>query len=659
MKKNKINICYLLFETIFIIISFFLFYFIKKITFIGYIRQYYKLFAGFFFLWMVVAVILEKFQIQKRISLSKIYLNLLKTDFFNLAIISLSVYLFKIPYQSRIIVFGTTAIIIISEIIYSTIYYFRHKSKIENDFISQLTKSIHLFKPHYFYIIVDIIIVGFSFLFIIWFKPATIRYYLPNYTVPIITFEIIWLFISFLGDKYNLKNKKSSEILSSLVRIDFALLAFVGIIIYAFNIFQFSRFIVLGTIFVSFILEFLLSLIYTLHKSFRKNTDYAESIINSVKIIEPYYKKRKQFFKIDNYKIDENERSIFSKLKKKYLKNSKELFRFINKTINLNNIPETKSEIIETHTLYNIENIDTNSLHLFINLHRINDIRRINKYFIEVNRSLEFGAHFIGCGETLHERVKKFQKKYPPVLSNILYTFDFIVKRVFPKLPVLKEIYFLFTNGEKRALSKAEILGRLCYCGFKIIEVKDIDNLLYFIAKKVEKPKHDASPSYGPLIKLKRISKYGKIIYVYKFRTMHPYSEYLQHYINNRYHLEKSGKFKNDFRITSWGKVLRKMWIDELPQFINFFRGELRLFGVRALSEHYFSLYPEDLQELRIQFKPGLVPPYYADMPKSFEEILESERKYFLKKKQNPLKTDIIYFFKAWFNIIFKKARSK
>lgn len=47
------------------------------------------------------------------------------------------------------------------------------------------------------------------------------------------------------------------------------------------------------------------------------------------------------------------------------------------------------------------------------------------------------------------------------------------------------------------------------------------------------------------------------------------------------------------------------------------------LVGVRALSEHYFNLYPPDLQELRCKFKPGLVPPFYADMPVTFEEIVE------------------------------------
>ena len=85
----------------------------------------------------------------------------------------------------------------------------------------------------------------------------------------------------------------------------------------------------------------------------------------------------------------------------------------------------------------------------------------------------------------------------------------------------------------------------------------------------------------------------------------------------------------------------------------------LDMVGVRALSEHYFSLYPKDLQDLRTRFKPGLVPPYYADMPKSFDEIIESERHYLQAKQNHPFSTDIRYFFRAWYNILFRKARSQ
>ena len=140
---------------------------------------------------------------------------------------------------------------------------------------------------------------------------------------------------------------------------------------------------------------------------------------------------------------------------------------------------------------------------------------------------------------------------------------------------------------------------------------------------------------------------------------MHPYSEYIQDYVYAQNNLDENGKIKNDFRVTSWGRVFRKIWLDELPQLVNFVRGDLNLMGVRALSRHYFSLYPKDLQELRIRFKPGLVPPYYADLPKTFEEIVESERRYLQSKLQHSLRTDVIYFFRAWNNIVFKRARSQ
>ena len=51
--------------------------------------------------------------------------------------------------------------------------------------------------------------------------------------------------------------------------------------------------------------------------------------------------------------------------------------------------------------------------------------------------------------------------------------------------------------------------------------------------------------------------------------------------------------------------------------------------------------------------------PFYADMPKSFDELINSERVYLNRKLKNRLVTDFIYFFRAFNNIIFKGARSK
>jgi len=166
-------------------------------------------------------------------------------------------------------------------------------------------------------------------------------------------------------------------------------------------------------------------------------------------------------------------------------------------------------------------------------------------------------------------------------------------------------------------------------------------------------------PSCSPLIKLNRIGKDGKTIVIYKLRTMYPYSEYLQEYIYNNNNLDKGGKFKDDFRISRLGKILRKYWIDELPMIINLLKGDVKLFGVRPLSQQYFNLYSQELQKLRIKFKPGLVPPYYADLPKNFEEIMASELKYLTQYQKNPYLTDLKYLTISLYNIIVKFKRSK
>ena len=107
-------------------------------------------------------------------------------------------------------------------------------------------------------------------------------------------------------------------------------------------------------------------------------------------------------------------------------------------------------------------------------------------------------------------------------------------------------------------MSKTEILGRLASCGFKIMKYFEHDGLIYIISKKTKKPYFDMSPSYGPIFKMKRLGQNKKIINVYKIRTMSPYAEYIQTDVINENKLSKSGKINNDFRVTSYGKILRK-----------------------------------------------------------------------------------------------------
>ncbi|GAP42379.1 bacterial sugar transferase [Lentimicrobium saccharophilum] len=317
-----------------------------------------------------------------------------------------------------------------------------------------------------------------------------------------------------------------------------------------------------------------------------------------------------------------------------------------------------KTLILNTTTRFNIVNQPEKVYQKIVNLHRLNDVRFVNKFLEAINSRLPEKGLVAVCAETKNQRKERILKKYPPLLNYGYYAIDFLIKRVLPKLPVGKKLYFFLTHGHNRVMSRAEILGRICSCGFSIEQEQKLGGKLYVIARKVKQPAFNENATYGPFIYLNRVGKNGKMIKVYKFRTMHPYSEYLQDYIYNNNNLDEGGKIKDDYRVTTLGRILRKIWLDELPMLINVLKGEMKIVGVRPLSQHYFNLYSPEMQEMRTRCKPGLVPPFYADMPKTFEEIEASERRYLEAYRKSPFLTDVRYFFRAFYNIIFKRARS-
>lgn len=317
-----------------------------------------------------------------------------------------------------------------------------------------------------------------------------------------------------------------------------------------------------------------------------------------------------------------------------------------------------KALILHTTNRFNILNQPKGDFRKVVNLHRLNDVRYVNKFLEAINSRIPVNGLMAVCAETKNQRKARILAKYPPLLNYGYYAIDFMYKRVLPKLPIGKKLYFSLTHGNNRVMSRPEILGRICSCGFSIVQEQKIGRAYYVIARKTGEPFYPKHATYGPFIYLNRVGKNGKLIKVYKIRTMHPYSEYLQSYIHSTQGLNEGGKFMDDYRVTSLGRFMRKLWLDELPMFINVMKGEMKIVGVRPLSQHYFGLYSPEVQQLRIKYKPGLIPPYYADMPKTLEEIEESERKYLEAYGKSPFLTDVRYFFKATTNIVFKRARS-
>lgn len=125
----------------------------------------------------------------------------------------------------------------------------------------------------------------------------------------------------------------------------------------------------------------------------------------------------------------------------------------------------------------------------------------------------------------------------------------------------------------------------------------------------------------GVFYRQERIGRYGIPFKVFKFRTMKVDSE-------------KLGTLTvgmKDNRITAVGVFLRKLKLDEFPQFINVLIGQMSIVGPRPEVKEYVDLYSEEQRKV-LDVKPGITD--YA----SLEYFKENE---LLGKSGNPRQTYI------------------
>ena len=295
-----------------------------------------------------------------------------------------------------------------------------------------------------------------------------------------------------------------------------------------------------------------------------------------------------------------------------------------------------------------------------VDLTLLNDAKGINRRFCIVNRKLPDNGRYVCCYRPQEYIKKKILSKYPWGINWLVYCLYFFTKRVLPRLMLTSRLYYDLNKGRKRMLSKTEVLGRLYYCGFEVDEIVPMGHIEYVFAHRISQPyPQEQFKVYGPLIKLRRVCKNKEFRYFYKMRTMHPYAEYIQKYVfDARGGMDISDKSNDDWRITTWGKFMRKYWLDELPMLINWLKRDVKLVGVRPLSKTMFETYPKWLQDKRTLTKPGLIPPFYIDHPNTFDELFASEDKYLTEYLAHPIRTDIKYFFLTMRSILTRKTHS-
>lgn len=322
---------------------------------------------------------------------------------------------------------------------------------------------------------------------------------------------------------------------------------------------------------------------------------------------------------------------------------------------------DSSTVIIDTDDGNSLSQYRERKPQIFISKRYLNHVRHLNTLLNRINEELSQNGYLWCHCRTSALKKKLILETYPAGINWIIYLSHYLWHRVMPKLPLTQKIYFAVTGDKSRTYSRVEILGRMYRAGFEVVDEEFRFGEFFVLARKVKAPIWNDTPSGAPLIKLKRVGKDGKLIGVYKFRTMYSYSEYLQPYIYEHNSLQEGGKFADDYRVNIWGQIMRKMWLDELPMIFNVLKGQMKLVGVRPLSRHYFSLYTPDMQKLRTMVKPGLLPPFYYDKqtPHTIEEVQESERRYMEAYLKSPFLTDWRYFWGTVWNILFVGKRSK
>jgi len=139
------------------------------------------------------------------------------------------------------------------------------------------------------------------------------------------------------------------------------------------------------------------------------------------------------------------------------------------------------------------------------------------------------------------------------------------------------------------------------------------------------------STSKGPIFYSQiRVGKDGRLFKMYKFRTMKVDAE------------KETGPIwaaKNDNRLIPIGSILRKAHVDEIPQFVNIFNGDMSLIGPRPERPIFVEKFRREITdyEKRLAVKPGLTG--LAQVWHNYDETVEDVRK--------KIKYDILYIKKV------------
>ena len=260
------------------------------------------------------------------------------------------------------------------------------------------------------------------------------------------------------------------------------MLATMSILIFGLRLFSFSRFQVFGGIALLLPMEFILAGLYykvVVGNGIGEDIESADQVKNI--LIQ------------DDLPLDVDVNIIRQKMmeparekfRKQIGENNPDLFELMDQHIDLKDMLRMETVIERSCELFDVGS-DRVPKRLLVNQWKINDIRWVNQFFLKVHQILLPGGYYVAHGYTIATHHERIYGKFPRYMANLVYIVDFCFKRIMPKLPGLQKVYFSITNGKRRIVSRAEFLGRLCFCGFEIVAEQEIDQKLVCYCKESE-----------------------------------------------------------------------------------------------------------------------------------------------------------------------------
>ncbi|MDO4363540.1 MAG: sugar transferase [Clostridia bacterium] len=237
----------------------------------------------------------------------------------------------------------------------------------------------------------------------------------------------------------------------------------------------------------------------------------------------------------------------------------------------------------------------------------------INLPYCESSDVFEIVEELEGMGVTVHLNI--------PSLDNMLSesTFNNINCKIYSGYPLATFAAAVHDSTQLAIKRVIDIIGALVgiIISIPIIAITAVPLL-------IESP--------GPLFfKQERVGQNGRLFNIYKLRSMYKDAEERKKELMA--HNKMDGlmfKMDNDPRITKVGRVIRKLSIDELPQFFNVLKGDMSLVGTRPPTVKEFEQY-ENRHKRRLSMRPGITGMWQVSGRSNindFEEVVKLDCEY-------------------------------